>query len=94
MFLGVLFILATKQVLSSVEDEHEAFGGNHSNKVPLENSDMPRSVGFEKMFLIMFVMTLHSLTEGIGMLILAAVIEMYCLNRSSFIYLFIYLFIY
>eukprot|EP00428_Durinskia_dybowskii_P064813 CAMPEP_0170377626 /NCGR_PEP_ID=MMETSP0117_2-20130122/12372_1 /TAXON_ID=400756 /ORGANISM="Durinskia baltica, Strain CSIRO CS-38" /LENGTH=251 /DNA_ID=CAMNT_0010632935 /DNA_START=395 /DNA_END=1150 /DNA_ORIENTATION=- len=63
---GVLFILATKQVLSSVEDEHEAFGGNHSNKVPLENADMPRSVGFEKMFLIMFVMTLHSLTEGIG----------------------------
>jgi hypothetical protein len=54
---GILFILATKQVLggSEVEEEAEEAG-----------PDTLRGVGWEKMVLIMFVMTLHSLTEGVG----------------------------
>lgn len=50
---GILFILATKQVLGESEDEEEV-GPDTLN------------VGWEKMVLIMFVMTLHSLTEGVG----------------------------
>jgi len=50
---GILFILATKQALSSHESEEE-IGPDSLN------------VGWEKMVLIMFVMTLHSLTEGVG----------------------------
>jgi hypothetical protein len=53
---GILFILATKQVLggSEAEEEAEELGPDKLN------------VGWEKMVLIMFVMTLHSLTEGVG----------------------------
>ena len=56
---GILFILATKQALSGAggeegEGEGEEFGPDKLN------------VGWEKMVLIMFVMTLHSLTEGVG----------------------------
>jgi hypothetical protein len=50
---GILFILATKQVLGGSEEEEE-IGPDTLN------------VGWEKMMLIMFVMTLHSLTEGVG----------------------------
>lgn len=50
---GILFILATKQVLGGHESEEE-LGPDSLN------------VGWEKMVLIMFVMTLHSLTEGVG----------------------------
>lgn len=52
---GILFILATKQVLGSHEAESEEVG-----------PDSLSMVGWEKMVLIMFVMTLHSLTEGVG----------------------------
>lgn len=48
---GVIFILVTKQVLSSYE--HLKLGG-------IEGASA------QKMVLIVFVMTLHSLTEGIG----------------------------
>ncbi len=51
---GILFILATKQVLGNGESEEEEIGPDTLN------------VGWEKMVLIMFVMTLHSLTEGVG----------------------------
>ena len=51
---GILFILATKQALSGWSEEQEELGPDTLN------------VGWEKMILIMFVMTLHSLTEGVG----------------------------
>lgn len=54
MYTGILFILATKQVLGSHESEEEV------------GPDSLNNVGWQKMVLIMFVMTLHSLTEGIG----------------------------
>ena len=57
---GILFILATKQALSSHESEEEV-GPDSLN------------VGWEKMVLIMFVMTLHSLTEGVGEFVLCLV---------------------
>ncbi len=56
-YAGILFILATKQVLGSHEADSEEVG-----------PDSLSMVGWEKMVLIMFVMTLHSLTEGIGTL--------------------------
>eukprot|EP00601_Ochromonadales_sp_CCMP2298_P023097 CAMPEP_0173324234 /NCGR_PEP_ID=MMETSP1143-20121109/30944_1 /TAXON_ID=483371 /ORGANISM="non described non described, Strain CCMP2298" /LENGTH=289 /DNA_ID=CAMNT_0014268257 /DNA_START=116 /DNA_END=986 /DNA_ORIENTATION=- len=48
-FMGILFILATKYLLSSVD--HDILDIDASS---------------QKMVLIVFVMTLHSLTEGIG----------------------------
>jgi len=54
---GILFILATKQALGGHEAEEEELG-----------PDSLTQAGWEKMVLIMFVMTLHSLTEGVGKL--------------------------
>jgi len=55
---GILFILATKQALGGHEAEEEEELG----------PDSLTQAGWEKMVLIMFVMTLHSLTEGVGKL--------------------------
>ena len=55
LFLGILFILATKQALGGHESEEDELG-----------PDSLSQAGWEKMVLIMFVMTLHSLTEGVG----------------------------
>jgi hypothetical protein len=55
---GILFILATKQVLGSHEDDEEEEEELGPDKL--------HQVGWRKMVLIMFVMTLHSLTEGVG----------------------------
>jgi hypothetical protein len=62
---GILFILATKQVLGGSEEEEE-IGPDTLN------------VGWEKMMLIMFVMTLHSLTEGVGKFFCACLLRNTC----------------
>ncbi|KAJ1392549.1 hypothetical protein B484DRAFT_299451, partial [Ochromonadaceae sp. CCMP2298] len=54
-FMGILFILATKYLLSSVDHDILDIGTNNTH-----------NASSQKMVLIVFVMTLHSLTEGIG----------------------------
>lgn len=50
---GVFFLLVTKKILDSFGDVENSIGDINSGDL-------------NKMFLIIFVMTLHSLTEGIG----------------------------
>lgn len=58
---GVLFLVVTKRIL----DRFEAAGVEVSDIDSTLNSSLT-GADINKMFLIVFVMTLHSLTEGIG----------------------------
>lgn len=67
--LGIVFIISTKQILDEYEDlklnifssgVDGSGGGGSSEKGAVSGSSA------QKMVLIVFVMTLHSITEGIG----------------------------
>jgi ZIP family zinc transporter len=63
--LGIGFILFMKQVLDKYEEDDvhaQLWGGNTGEK----GNEGPTRASTQKMILIIVVMTLHSLSEGIG----------------------------
>lgn len=69
VLLGLIFIFSTKMFLDQHEDlSLEAVVGNDGPATPTEPSETKKEQhqSAQKMILIIIVMTLHSLSEGIG----------------------------